>query len=196
MDDFVLYFKLGLNHVLDFAAYDHILFLIVLAVIFSSNQWKKALWLITFFTIGHTLTLGLAAYKIINVRVDIVEFLIPVTIFITGVANVARVGKASSGKEKLNLFFALFFGLIHGLGFSNYFRIMIGQEEDKFLPLLEFALGIELSQVIIVFGILILGAFLQNFFRVSKKRLGFGNFIYRYWFCNSNDDRTSFLVKI
>jgi len=169
MDDFLLYFELGLHHVLDFAAYDHILFLIVLAVVFSFNQWKKAVWLITFFTIGHTLTLGLAAYGVLNIRVDIIEFLIPVTIFITGAANVIRANKASSGKEKLNLFFALFFGLIHGLGFSNYFRLMIGQEEDKFFPLLEFALGIEASQVIIVFGILIIGTLLQNFFRVSKR---------------------------
>ena len=169
MDDFILYFKLGLNHVLDFNAYDHILFLIVLAVVFSFHQWKKALWLITFFTIGHTLTLGLAAYNIINIKVEIVEFLIPVTIFITGAFNVLRVGKASTGKEKINLFFALFFGLIHGLGFSNYFRLMIGQEEEKLFPLLEFALGIEVSQVIIVFGILFIGSLLQNFFRVTKR---------------------------
>lgn len=169
MDDFLLYFQLGLNHVLDFTAYDHILFLIVLAVVFSFNQWKKALWLITFFTVGHTLTLALAAYGVLNIRVDIIEFLIPVTIFITGAANVVRANKASLGKEKLNLFLALFFGLIHGLGFSNYFRLMIGQEEDKLLPLLEFALGIEASQVIIVFGILIIGTLLQNFFKVSKR---------------------------
>lgn len=169
MDDFKLYFQIGFEHVLDFTAYDHILFLIVLAVVFSFNQWKKALWLITFFTIGHTLTLGLAAYGVLNIRVDIIEFLIPVTIFITAAANILRVHKASEGKERLNLFFALFFGLIHGLGFSNYFRIMIGQEEDKFLPLLEFALGIEASQIIIVFGILILGTLLQKFFRASKR---------------------------
>ena len=104
MGDFILYFKLGLQHVLDFAAYDHILFLIVLAVVFSFNQWKKALWLITFFTIGHTLTLALAAYDILKIRIDIIEFLIPVTIFITGMFNVLRANKASSGKEKLNLF--------------------------------------------------------------------------------------------
>ncbi|MEQ6122665.1 HupE/UreJ family protein [Pseudotenacibaculum sp. MALMAid0570] len=169
MDDFRLYIELGLKHVLDFSAYDHILFLIVLAVVFSFNQWKKAIWLITFFTVGHTLTLALAAYGVINIRVEIIEFLIPVTIFITGVANVVRVNKASLGREKLNWFFALFFGLIHGLGFSNYFRLMIGKEEDKLFPLLEFALGIELSQVIIVFGILAIGAVLQNFFKVSKR---------------------------
>lgn len=169
MDNFVLYFQMGLNHVLDFSAYDHILFLIVLAVVYSFNQWKKALWLITFFTIGHTITLGLAAYNVINVKIELVEFLIPVTIFITGLVNVVRANKASTGKEKLNLFLALFFGLVHGLGFSNYFRLMIGKEEDKLMPLLEFALGIEASQVIIVLGILVIGTLLQSFFRVSKR---------------------------
>ena len=165
----MLYLGEGFHHVLDYKAYDHIIFLIVLAVVYSFNQWKKAIWLITFFTIGHSITLGLAAYDVINLRVDIIEFLIPLTIFITGLFNVIRVNKASTGKEKLNLFLALFFGLIHGLGFTNYFRILIGREEDKLVPLIEFALGIELSQVIIVFGILILGTVLQSFFRLSKR---------------------------
>lgn len=169
MDNFVLYFKMGLHHVLDFNAYDHILFLIVLAVVFDIKQWKKLLWLITFFTLGHTLTLAFAAYEIISVKLELVEFLIPVTIFITALTNVLRVGKASMGKEKLNLFFALFFGLVHGLGFSNFFRAMIGKEEDKFLPLIEFALGIEISQVIIVIGILFLGTLFQYFFKVTKR---------------------------
>ena len=169
MNDFILYFKIGLNHVLDFNAYDHILFLIVLSVVFSSKQWKKLLWLITFFTIGHTVTLGLAAYEILSVKIELVELLIPMTIFITAFANIIRANKASIGKEKLNLFFALFFGLIHGLGFSNFFRGMIGKEEDKLFPLLEFALGIEVSQVIIVLGILIIGTLFQTIFKVSKR---------------------------
>lgn len=160
---------MGLNHVLDFSAYDHILFLIVLAVVYNLNQWKKLLWLITLFTIGHSVTLALSAYGVLNVRIDIVEFLIPVTIFITGLVNVVRVGKSSTGKENINLILALFFGLIHGLGFSNYFRMMIGKEEDKLFPLLEFALGIEASQVIIVLGILVIGAALQNFFKITRR---------------------------
>ena len=164
-----MYFKMGLNHVLDLSAYDHILFLIVLAVVFNFNQWRKALWLITFFTIGHSITLALAAYNIIDVKMEIVEFLIPVTIFITGFTNILRAGKTSTGKLNINLVFALFFGLIHGLGFSNYFRMMIGKEEDKFFPLLEFALGIEASQVIIVLIILLIGAILQNIFKVSRR---------------------------
>ena len=169
MDEFILYFKMGLNHVLDFTAYDHILFLIVLAVVFSFRQWKKVLWLVTFFTIGHSVTLALSAYGVLKVKVDIIEFLIPVTIFITGVFNILTAKKSSTGKENTNLVFALFFGLIHGLGFSNYFKMMVGREEDKLMPLVEFALGIEASQVIIVLGILIIGTILQNFFRVTRR---------------------------
>ncbi len=169
MDDFILYLKIGLTHVLDFSAYDHILFLIALAVIFSFDQFKKVLWLITLFTIGHTLTLALSAYGVLKVDVKIVEFLIPVTIFITGVVNIVNAGKTAAAKSTINLIFALVFGLIHGLGFSNYFRMMVGREEDKLMPLIEFALGIELAQVIIVLGILIIGALLQFFFKVTRR---------------------------
>jgi len=169
MDDFMLYFKMGLNHVLDFSAIDHILFLIVLTVVFSFKQWKKVLWLITLFTLGHSLSLGLAAFEIVEISVDLIEFLIPLTIFITAVINLFTAKKTSKGKENINLVFALFFGLIHGLGFSNYFKMMIGQEEDKVLPLLEFALGIEAAQVIIVLSILSLGFFFQNVFNVNRR---------------------------
>ncbi len=169
MNDFILYFKMGLNHVLDFNAYDHILFLIVLAVVFSFNQFKKVLWLVTLFTIGHSITLALSAYGILNVNMKLIEFLIPVTIIITGVINIFTAKKSSTGKENTNLVFALFFGLIHGFGFSNYFKMMIGKEDDKLMPLLEFALGIEAAQIIIVLGILIIGTILQNFFRVTRR---------------------------
>ncbi len=169
MNDFMLYFKMGLNHVLDFSAYDHILFLIVLAVVFSFNQWKKVLWLVTLFTIGHSITLALSAYEILKIRMDLIEFLIPLTIFITAIINVLTAKKSPTGKENINLVFALFFGLIHGLGFSNYFKMMVGKEDDKLLPLVEFALGIEASQIIIVFGILILGTILQNIFRITRR---------------------------
>lgn len=169
MEEFTLYFKMGLNHVLDFSAYDHILFLIVLAVVFSFNQWKKVLWLVTLFTIGHSVTLALSAFGVLKVNSNLIEFLIPLTIFITGVINVMTAKKSSVGKENTNLIFALFFGLVHGLGFSNYFKMMVGKEEDKIFPLLEFALGIEAAQIIIVVGILIIGTLLQNFFKVTRR---------------------------
>lgn len=169
MENFILYFKMGLHHVLDFSAYDHILFLIVLVVVFGFNQWKKVLWLVTFFTIGHSLTLGLSAYGVLEMQMNIIEFLIPITIFITGWVNVLSAKKRDVGKGNINLILALFFGLIHGLGFSNYFKMMVGREEDKLFPLLEFALGIEVSQISIVLVVLILGTLLQYFFRVTKR---------------------------
>ncbi|TXD57725.1 HupE/UreJ family protein [Polaribacter sp. IC066] len=169
MEDFLLYFKMGLHHVLDFSAYDHILFLIVLAVVFTNFQWKKVIWLVTLFTIGHSITLALSAYGILKVPMDLIEFLIPLTIFITGVLNIINAKRDATKKGNINLLLALFFGLIHGLGFSNYFKMMVGQEEDKLFPLVEFALGIELAQVITVIGILILGMILQNFFRVERR---------------------------
>lgn len=169
MDELILYFKMGLNHVLDYTAYDHILFLIVLAVIFNFNQWKKVIWLVTLFTLGHSVTLALSAYEVVKIDMALIEFLIPLTIFITGVFNIANAKKTAPTKSSVNLLFALFFGLIHGLGFSNYFKMMVGKEESKFLPLVEFALGIETAQVIVVFAILVLGAILQNFLKVARR---------------------------
>lgn len=168
MDDFILYFKMGLNHVLDFSAYDHILFLIVLAVVFSFHQFKKVFWLVTLFTFGHSITLALSAYEVLNIRMDLIEFLIPLTIFITGVVNIVNSKKTSTKKDNTNLLFALFFGLIHGLGFSNYFKMMVGQEESKLFPLIEFALGIEVAQVIIVLGILIIGTLILSIKKITK----------------------------
>ena len=169
MDDFTLYFKMGLHHVLDFSAYDHILFLIVLAVVFNFNQWKKVLWLVTLFTLGHSITLALSAFEIVRIRVDIIEFLIPLTIFITGLVNIITINKTAKENENINLLFALFFGLIHGLGFSNYFKMMVGREEDKLFPLVDFALGIEAAQIIIVLGILSIGTLILSIKKIKRE---------------------------
>jgi len=170
MDNFVFFLKEGLYHVLDWKAYDHILFLIALAVVYDFKNWKKVLWLISLFTLGHTLSLILAAYKIVSVSADWVEFLIPVTILITAVVNIFYAKTTSKRtKTNINLFFALFFGLIHGLGFSSYFKILIGTSNNKLIPLLEFALGIEIAQIIIVIIILTVGFIVQTFFRFSKR---------------------------
>ena len=169
MDDFMLYFKMGLYHVLDFSAYDHILFLIVLAVVFNFKQWKKVLWLVTLFTIAHSITLALSAFEIIKIKVAVIEFLIPLTIFITGLVNIITINKTAKGNENINLLFALFFGLIHGLGFSNYFKMMVGREEDKLFPLIEFALGIEAAQIIIVLGILSIGTLILSVKKIKRE---------------------------
>ncbi|RUA08313.1 MAG: HupE/UreJ family protein [Flavobacteriia bacterium] len=170
MDDFIMYIRLGLFHVLDLQAYDHILFLTVLAVIYIFSDWKKVLWLITFFTFGHTLTLALSAYDILHVKMSVVEFLIPVTIMATALANIFFSKKLVSKTESnINLVFAFFFGLIHGLGFSSYFKILVDRNEAKLFPLLEFALGIEMAQVVIVILVLLTGFIFMRILNVNRR---------------------------
>ena len=109
LDNFILYFKLGLNHVLDILAYDHVLFIIVLTIVYNFNQWKKVVWLITFFTIGHSITLGLAAFNLLNIPLEIVEFLIPVTICTTGFFNILKTSSPTDRKAKnLVVFWTIF----------------------------------------------------------------------------------------
>jgi energy-coupling factor transporter transmembrane protein EcfT len=121
--------------------------------------------------LGHTTALILSVYEIMVIRVNVVEFLIPITILTTALFNLFTVGK-SSKKEKLNLIFfiTLFFGIIHGLGFSNYFKTVLGgTSNSKLVPLLEFALGIEAAQIAVVFVVLIVAYIMQTFFKFSKR---------------------------
>jgi hypothetical protein len=171
MENFWLYFRMGLHHVLDIGAYDHVLFFIALMIPYSFKEWKTVFTLITVFTFGHTLSLILAVYNILKMPSDIVEFLIPITIFLTALYYLITAGKTKA-KNNINfeLFVTLFFGLIHGLGFSNYFKtVMVGTSEDKLLPLLEFALGIEIAQIAVVLVVLVIGYVVQHFFRTSKR---------------------------
>lgn len=170
LENFWFNVQYGMNHVLDPNGYDHVLFLMVLAVPYVFKDWKRILLLVSMFTLGHTLSLVLAAYGVVSVNAALVEFLIPVTILITALYNVFTAGK----KEKANsiglLFFAtLFFGLIHGLGFAREFKMFAGQSENKLELLIEFALGIELAQIIVVFVVLFLGFLFQTLFRFSKR---------------------------
>lgn len=171
MSEFWLYFKLGLNHVLDIHAYDHVLFLIALMVPYAFKDWKRVLLLVSLFTLGHTLSLMLSVYGVVQIDPSLVEFLIPITILVTAGFHLFTAGK--SGKKESISFVAIittFFGIIHGLGFSNYFKtILPGNASDKLLPLLEFALGIETAQLIVVFIVLILAYVVQTFFRFSKR---------------------------
>jgi hypothetical protein len=171
MSQFWIYFQIGLKHVLDLNAYDHVLFLIALAVPFSFKDWKRVVLLVSLFTIGHTLALILSVFGIIAVKVNVVEFLIPITILLTALFNLFTAGK-SNKKESINLvfFITLFFGIIHGLGFSNYFKTILGgTPTSKVLPLTEFALGVEAAQIVVVFIVLILSYVVQTVFRFSKR---------------------------
>jgi hypothetical protein len=171
MQEFWIYFQIGLKHVLDIHAYDHVLFLIALTIPYSFKDWKRVALLVTLFTIGHTMALMLSVFGIVAIKVNVVEFMIPVTILITALFNLFTAGK-SGKKESINLVFftTLFFGIIHGLGFSNYFKSILGGDTaSKVLPLAEFALGIEAAQIIVVFVLLIISYLVQTVFRFSKR---------------------------
>ncbi len=170
MSQFWLYFQLGLEHVLDWNAYDHILFLIVLVASYSFLTWKRVFWLVTIFTLGHTISLFLSVYKIVLVDTTWVEFLIPVTILATAVFNIINAKKRESQNNISLLYFSTaFFGIIHGLGFSSYFKMIASGTDSVFLPLLEFALGIETAQIIVVLCVLVLSFLLQNVLRVTRR---------------------------
>ena len=170
LDNFLFNVEYGVNHVLDINAYDHVLFLIVLTIPYLFKDWKRVLLLVSTFTLGHTLSLILAAYGVVSVNASLIEFLIPVTILIVAVFNIFTAGKGAR-KERVGLLFftTLFFGLVHGLGFAREFKMLLGDTDNKLILLLEFALGIELAQVIIVFIVLFLGYIIQTVFRFSKR---------------------------
>lgn len=170
VSEFALYFGLGKDHILDTNGYDHILFVIALSAVYLLHDWKKVLILVTAFTIGHSITLALATLRIVAFPGEVIEFLIPLTIFITATANIFKRDHASSKTAiQLNYVFALFFGLIHGLGFSNYLRELLGQSQNIVTPLFAFNVGLELGQLIIVAIFLVIGFLLVQLVGVARR---------------------------
>lgn len=170
MSEFWVYVTVGLKHVLDIDGYDHVLFLIALTVPYGFKEWKRVLWLVTLFTLGHTLSLMLSVFEWVNVKASLVEFLIPITILITALYHLFTAGKKQLKSLSIVSGITLFFGLIHGLGFSNYFKsILPGSPSEKVIPLLQFALGIEIAQIIVVLIVMILAYFMQMLFRFSQR---------------------------
>lgn len=171
MEQFWLYFRLGIQHIIDIYAVDHILFLLALSVIFLFKDWKKVLILVTAFTLGHSITLIIAVLELFKYNQNLIEFLIPATIFITAVSNLLQ------GKENYNIyknvrrnyFLAVTFGLIHGLGFANYLKGILGKEPKIAQPLIAFNLGIEIGQVIIVAIILMISTIFIGTFGFNRR---------------------------
>lgn len=156
MTSFELYFKLGLQHILDLKGIDHVLFILALCAVYVARDWAKILLLVTAFTIGHSLTLALATFNLVQVRSEVIEFMIPVTIAITALVTLVK-PKPNSGKGiQLNYLLALLFGLIHGMGFSNYLKSLLGQETSIWQPLLAFNVGLEVGQLVVVAAFLLI----------------------------------------
>lgn len=147
MSLFEIYLKLGFQHIIDINAYDHIVFVLVLCAAYTIKQFKKVLILITAFTIGHSLTLALSTLKVVNIPSNLIEFLISATILVTALSNIIPL---KSGNNRFVYIITLFFGLIHGLGFSNYLKVLLGHESNIFTPLLAFNVGLELGQLVIL----------------------------------------------
>jgi len=195
MSDFWIYVEIGLKHVLDIKSYDHVLFLMALTVPHAFKDWKRILLLVTVFTIGHTLALLLSVFQIVMIKENLVEFLIPITILVTAVFNFFSAGKSKKNDSFNNsvVFITLFFGVIHGLGFSNYFKALLpGHPSDKVMPLVEFALGIEFAQLAVVLAILVLSYCAQDF----NTRFHHRDFSIHHWSSSAYDFTKRYLDLI
>tara|TARA_Y100001958_G_scaffold20995_1_gene12817 strand:+ start:231 stop:809 length:579 start_codon:yes stop_codon:yes gene_type:complete len=167
MDIFKTWFMVGFDHILNVQALDHILFVLALVVVYKPNMIKQIVILITAFTIGHSITLILSALDIINYNQEVIEFAIPLTIVITSLNNILNRKKIITKAMGTNYIIALVFGLIHGLGFANYLKALLFQD-NIILELFSFNVGIEAAQLIVVFIFSIISFVGSNY--IFKKR--------------------------
>ncbi len=173
MSEFLAYLQLGFDHITDSKGYDHILFIMALCTIFTLVDYKKVFVLVTAFTIGHSVTLALSTMDIISFEPSLIELLIPITILITAFINFFYKKEKFSFQTKgdknyYRYVLALVFGLIHGLGFSNYLHMLLGQEANIITPLLGFNIGLEMGQLLIVFIFLIISFIGIEMLRIPK----------------------------
>ena len=170
METFFTYIELGTDHILDIKGYDHILFIIALTILYSLKEWKTLLFLITAFTIGHSITLAFTVLNLISFNTDKIEALIILSISVTTLINIIRGGKSpNSNGLKLYYTIALLFGFIHGMGFASYLKAILGNSGNLIIPLLGFNVGLELGQILIVSILLISIFILELFFGIKKQ---------------------------
>jgi hypothetical protein len=168
LQDFLLYFELGWQHILDWQGYDHILFVSALCGIYTFKNWQRVLWLVTAFTLGHSVTLALSVLDQFRADAAWIEFLIPVTIMLTALFNIFN-RNFSLQSARISYGLALVFGLVHGLGFSNYLKSLLGKGSNIVLELLAFNVGLEFGQLLIVAGILSLALLAVQVFQVLRR---------------------------
>jgi len=166
--DFLFYFELGWSHIISLDALDHQLFILALVVVYTTKQLKEILILVTAFTLGHSVTLALSTLDIIRFDSKWVEFLIPCSIFITAVVNLLRNDRKQKTVQ-INYYLALFFGLIHGMGFANSIRMMLAKDQDIGWGLFGFNLGLEVGQIIFVVLTMLVSSVFLYFFKVRQR---------------------------
>jgi HupE / UreJ protein len=169
MTDFWFYFTLGWEHIISWDALDHQLFILALSAIYLLKDWRQVLVLVTAFTIGHSLTLALTVFNVIHFPSNWTEFLIPCTIILTAVSNLFQ--KDFTAKSiRINYFLALFFGLIHGMGFANKLRYIIAEDQSIGWSLFGFNVGLEAGQIAVVIGILLISFLFVQLIKVSRMK--------------------------
>lgn len=168
MSDFSFYFRFGWNHIISVDALDHQLFILALAAIYVVRDWKQVLVLVTAFTIGHSLTLYLSVQELVTISSRWVEFLIPCTIIITAITNLFQ-RKFTARTIRINYFLALFFGLIHGLGFATNIRMALASDQNLGWSLFGFNIGLEVGQIVVVTIILGLSYFILNILKANRR---------------------------
>ena len=169
MHPFEFYLKLGFEHIANLNGYDHILFLVALCAVYNIRQSKKILLLVTAFTVGHSITLFMVSFDFFSIPTRVIKGLIPATIAITSLNNVLGNKQANKDFEiGKNYFLALFFGLIHGMDFSNYFKALIMSADEIIIPLFGFNVGIEVGQLLIVCFIITMSYIFLNILKVKQ----------------------------
>ena len=168
MDDFSFYFKFGWKHIISAGALDHQLFILALAAIYVIRDWRQVLILVTAFTIGHSITLFLSVKELVVISSRWVEFLIPCTIIVTALSNLF-LKKFTPKTIRINYFLALFFGLIHGLGFANSIRVALASDQSLGWGLFGFNVGLEAGQIIVVLVILIISFLILNILKANRR---------------------------
>jgi hypothetical protein len=169
MHEFWMYTQIGFNHIANLSGMDHILFVAALCIRYQLSDWKKWLVLITAFTIGHSVTLVLSVFNYLDFATNWIEFLIPVTILITSISNMYVKKFSFNAKFPVIYFFALFFGLIHGLGFSFYLKSLLGLQQNIAPALLAFNLGLEIGQILIVMAILVISFIFVSLLKAPRR---------------------------
>lgn len=172
MESFFTFIQLGFDHITDLNGYDHILFVLSLCAVYTLRDWKNVLILVTAFTVGHSITLALAALQILSFDSALIEFLIPLSILVTCIVNLmqqtGRNGQLINERRVLRYVLAVFFGLIHGMGFSTYLRSLLGKSSQIVPELLAFNIGLEIGQLLIVLASFLIGFLAIELFKVKK----------------------------
>ena len=168
MNDFIFYFNIGWEHIIDTGALDHIFFIMALAAIYMFRDWKQVLILVTAFTLGHAITLFLSAKNIVKIDENWVEFLIPCTIVVTAISNLFQ-KQFTYRTIRINYFLALFFGLIHGLAYANSLKMMLAGDQNFMISWLGFSVGLEFGQLLVVLLILSLGFLVVQVLKLNRR---------------------------